>query len=86
LCLLAFFTAGQMRLAPVRLPAVGLRYGADDTRATAPPGQRSGPLGFAGLLFTPSAMIVAQVILTTPIVISLVHRRRHCCGPNIPIS
>ena len=35
---------------------------------------RSGPLGFAGLLFTPSAMIIAQVILTVPIVISLVHR------------
>jgi tungstate transport system permease protein len=35
---------------------------------------RSGPLGFAGLLFTPSAMIIAQVTLTTPIVISLVHR------------
>jgi tungstate transport system permease protein len=35
---------------------------------------RSGPLGFAGLLFTPSAMIVAQVFLTTPIVVSLVHR------------
>ena len=35
---------------------------------------RSGPLGFAGLLFTPSAMIIAQTILTTPIVISLVHR------------
>jgi tungstate transport system permease protein len=35
---------------------------------------RSGPLGFAGLLFTPSAMVVAQVVLTTPIVVSLVHR------------
>jgi tungstate transport system permease protein len=35
---------------------------------------RSGPFGFAGLLFTPSAMIIAQVILATPIVISLVHR------------
>ncbi|MBN8992891.1 MAG: ABC transporter permease [Rhizobiales bacterium] len=35
---------------------------------------RSGPLGFAGLLFTPSAMIIAQTLLTTPIVISLVHR------------
>src|SRR6266566_524854 len=35
---------------------------------------RSGPLGFAGLLFTPSAMIIAQVVLTTPIVIALVHR------------
>ena len=35
---------------------------------------RSGPLGFAGLLFTPGAMIIAQVVLTTPIVIALVHR------------
>jgi tungstate transport system permease protein len=35
---------------------------------------RSGPLGFAGLLFTPAAMIVAQVVLATPIVVSLVHR------------
>jgi tungstate transport system permease protein len=35
---------------------------------------RSGPLGFAGLLFTPSAMIIAQTLLTVPIVISLVHR------------
>jgi tungstate transport system permease protein len=35
---------------------------------------RSGPLGFAGLLFTPSAMIIAQTLLTTPIVVSLVHR------------
>jgi tungstate transport system permease protein len=35
---------------------------------------RSGPLGFAGLLFTPAAMIIAQVVLTTPIVTALVHR------------
>jgi tungstate transport system permease protein len=35
---------------------------------------RSGPLGFAGLLFTPAAMIFAQVVLTTPIVVALVHR------------
>lgn len=35
---------------------------------------RSGPLGSAGLLFTPSAMIIAQVVLTMPIVVSLVHR------------
>ena len=34
---------------------------------------RSGPLGFAGLLFTPAAMIVAQVVLATPIVVALVH-------------
>lgn len=35
---------------------------------------RSGPLGFARLLFTPSAMVIAQVVLTTPIVVALVHR------------
>src|SRR6266436_1371454 len=35
---------------------------------------RSGPFGFAGLLFTPAAMIIAQVALTTPIVVALVHR------------
>src|SRR5882762_1499109 len=35
---------------------------------------RSGALGSAGLLFTPVAMIIAQVILTTPIVVALVHR------------
>lgn len=35
---------------------------------------RSGPLGLFGLLFTPTAMIVAQVTLTTPIVMAFVHR------------
>lgn len=32
---------------------------------------RSGPLGFLGLLFTPTAMIVAQWLLVTPIVAAL---------------
>lgn len=32
---------------------------------------RSGPLGFWGLLFTPTAMIIAQTVLVTPIVASL---------------
>ena len=35
---------------------------------------RSGPFGFAALLFTPAAMVVAQGILATPIVTALVHR------------
>src|SRR6476661_5945709 len=35
---------------------------------------RSGPLGSLGLLFTPGAMIAAQTVLATPIVIALVHR------------
>jgi tungstate transport system permease protein len=32
---------------------------------------RSGPLGSLGLLFTPTAMIIAQVVLVLPIVISI---------------
>lgn len=35
---------------------------------------RSGPLGPAGLLFTPTAMVIAQTLLATPIVVALVHR------------
>jgi tungstate transport system permease protein len=34
---------------------------------------RSGPLGFMGLLYTPSAMVIAQTILAFPIVASLCH-------------
>lgn len=34
---------------------------------------RSGPFGFMGLLYTPSAMIIAQTILALPIVASLSH-------------
>lgn len=32
---------------------------------------RAGPLGFLGLLYTPTAMIIAQTILITPIVVAL---------------
>ena len=39
---------------------------------------RSGPLGDLGLLFTPSAMIIAQSILIFPIVTSLAHQ---ACAP-----
>ena len=35
---------------------------------------RSGPLGSFGLLFTPSAMVIAQTILAIPIITALVHR------------
>jgi tungstate transport system permease protein len=35
---------------------------------------RSGPLGGLGLLFTPGAMVIAQTVLTLPIVIALTHR------------
>src|SRR5210317_668105 len=32
---------------------------------------RSGPLGWLGILYTPTAMIIAQMILITPIIVSL---------------
>jgi tungstate transport system permease protein len=35
---------------------------------------RSGPLGSLGLLFTPTAMIIAQCALALPIVVALTHR------------
>ncbi|HEX2727510.1 MAG TPA: ABC transporter permease [Beijerinckiaceae bacterium] len=35
---------------------------------------RSGPLGGLGILFTPAAMILAQTLLSTPIVMALMHR------------
>lgn len=35
---------------------------------------RSGPLGSSGLLFTPTAMVIAQTLLATPIIVALVHR------------
>jgi tungstate transport system permease protein len=35
---------------------------------------RSGPLGGLALLFTPSAMVVAQVLLATPIITAVAHR------------
>lgn len=35
---------------------------------------RSGPLGVLGLLFTPTAMVIAQVIIITPIIASLAHQ------------
>jgi tungstate transport system permease protein len=35
---------------------------------------RAGPLGFLGLLYTPTAMVIAQTILAAPIMTALVHR------------
>ncbi|MBI4184400.1 MAG: ABC transporter permease [Proteobacteria bacterium] len=35
---------------------------------------RSGPLGVLGLMFTPTAMVIAQAILVGPIVTALAHR------------
>jgi tungstate transport system permease protein len=35
---------------------------------------RAGPLGRFGLLYTPSAMVAVQAVLTIPIVVAIVHR------------
>lgn len=35
---------------------------------------RSGPFGVLGLLFTPTAMIIAQVIIVTPLIASITHQ------------
>lgn len=35
---------------------------------------RSGPLGVLGLLYTPTVMVIAQVIIITPIIASIVHQ------------
>jgi len=35
---------------------------------------RSGPFGFLEALFTPTAMVIAQAVLATPIITALVHR------------
>ncbi|WP_201722477.1 ABC transporter permease, partial [Sulfitobacter sp. HI0129] len=35
---------------------------------------RSGPFGVLGLLFTPTAMIIAQVIIITPLIASVTHQ------------
>ncbi|SMX44368.1 ABC transporter permease [Actibacterium lipolyticum] len=35
---------------------------------------RSGPFGVLGLLFTPTAMVIAQVIIITPLIASIAHQ------------
>jgi tungstate transport system permease protein len=42
---------------------------------------RSGPLGALALLFTPSAMIIAQMLLATPIITALAGR---CGSKELP--
>jgi tungstate transport system permease protein len=73
-----------MALAIYRFPARGLLVVLANTLLGLPPVvvglavyillSRSGPLGPLGLLFTPTAMMIAQAVLGTPIVVALVHR------------
>ncbi len=43
---------------------------------------RSGPLGSLGLLFTPTAMVIAQAVLITPILAALTRGVLEGCGRN----
>jgi tungstate transport system permease protein len=44
---------------------------------------RRGPLGFMGLLYTPTAIIIGQAILVTPIVVSFVTSALEAVSPKI---
>ncbi|MDR0503517.1 MAG: ABC transporter permease [Treponema sp.] len=46
---------------------------------------RRGPLGFLGLLFTVKAMVIAQVILITPIITGMVYTYAVRCAPSIRV-
>ncbi|MEE9523991.1 MAG: ABC transporter permease [Thermodesulfovibrionales bacterium] len=47
---------------------------------------RSGPLGFMSLLYTPSAMVIAQIILAFPIVSAMSHAAIVSVNPNIKLA
>ncbi|MEW6600055.1 MAG: ABC transporter permease [Nitrospirota bacterium] len=47
---------------------------------------RSGPLGFLKLLYTPSAMVVVQIILSVPIVTGLSYAAAMSADPSIKFS
>lgn len=47
---------------------------------------RSGPLGFMGLLYSPSAMVAVQTILAFPIVAALSHSAVVGVGPEIGLA
>lgn len=83
-CAFAIGAPLGMALAIYRFPGRGLLVVLANTLLGLPPVvvglavymllSRSGPLGSLGLLFTPTAMLIAQALLGTPIVIALVHR------------
>jgi tungstate transport system permease protein len=47
---------------------------------------RSGPLGFLSLLYTPTAMVIAQVIIATPIVIGLILAAMQQLDPKLKLQ
>ena len=46
---------------------------------------RRGPLGFLGILFTIEAMVIAQVVLITPIITGMVYTYAVRCAPAIRV-
>ena len=44
---------------------------------------RRGPLGFLGILFTIEAMVIAQVLLITPIITGMIYTYAVRCAPSI---
>lgn len=47
---------------------------------------RNGPLGFLNLLYTPTAMVIAQTILATPIVTALAHAAVGAAGSEVKMT
>jgi len=47
---------------------------------------RSGPFGFLGLLYTPSAMLIAQAILAFPIIAAMSYSSINSVSPDIRLS
>lgn len=47
---------------------------------------RSGPLGFMGLLYSPTAMVIAQTVLAFPIVAALSHSAIVAVGPDLRLA
>src|SRR5207247_11444698 len=47
---------------------------------------RSGPLGFLELIYTPSAMIIAQVVIAFPIVAGLTMASFQSLDPNLALQ
>ena len=47
---------------------------------------RSGPLGFMGFLYTPSAMVIAQTILAFPIITAMSYSSITSVRPNIKLA
>ncbi len=47
---------------------------------------RSGPLGFLGLLYTPSAMLIAQAILAFPIIAAMSYSSINSVSPDIRLA